>query len=184
MRALVVGMIPACLSQATGNAKRTMTELQTRAQFSMWAVLAAPLLISGSVLEMSDSTLATYSNADVIKVSQDSLGRQGSRVFGGALHGSKSGVNVWSRPLADGSHALVFINAGIAVADVTCDEACFGAMAIRPSDQLRVRDLWSSEQLPIITNATLTFQNLVAAGGHRMVIVSPVSTRSANSLYV
>ena len=38
---------------------------RTRAQFSMWAVLAAPLLISGSILNMSADTLATYSNKEV-----------------------------------------------------------------------------------------------------------------------
>eukprot|EP00913_Durusdinium_trenchii_P019481 g18313.t1 len=94
--------------KTTGEA--IMTELQTRAQFSMWAVLAAPLLISGSVLNMSAETLATYSNKEVIQVSQDPLGRQGRRVLGGPV--AEGTGNVFARPLADGSFALVFLNSG------------------------------------------------------------------------
>eukprot|EP01050_Picozoa_sp_SAG11_P015928 SAG11_NODE_2116_length_3792_cov_5.166802_3_plen_93_part_00 len=51
-----------------------VSENQTRAQFSIWAVMAAPLLISGTVTNMSSYTLQTYSNRDVIAVSQDKLG--------------------------------------------------------------------------------------------------------------
>merc|ERR1712080_356678 len=63
---------------------------QTRAQFSMWAVLAAPMLISGSILDMTDETLQTYSNKEVIAVSQDPLGKQGIRILGDALSGGSS----------------------------------------------------------------------------------------------
>jgi hypothetical protein len=59
------------------------TELQTRAQFSMWAMMASPLLISGNVRNISAFDLATYSNAAVIRVNQDVLGKQGIRLVGG-----------------------------------------------------------------------------------------------------
>ena len=38
-----------------------------------------------SQLKMSDETLATYSNTEVIAISQDVLGKQGIRIFGGDL---------------------------------------------------------------------------------------------------
>ena len=60
-----------------------LTELQTRAQFSLWSVLAAPLIISGSILRMSNETLTTYTNTEVIAASQDPLGKAGERVAGG-----------------------------------------------------------------------------------------------------
>jgi hypothetical protein len=47
-----------------------VTEQQTRSQFSAYAILAAPLMISGSILDMSAETLATYTNEEVIAVSQ------------------------------------------------------------------------------------------------------------------
>ena len=42
-----------------------VTELQTRSQFSAYAILAAPMMISGSILDMTAETLATYTNKEV-----------------------------------------------------------------------------------------------------------------------
>merc|ERR1712151_953977 len=141
-----------------------VTELQTRAQFSMWAVLAAPLLISGSVLDMSMETLQTYSNKDVIAVSQDPLGKQGIRIFGGDLSGSSAGLNVWARVLQDGSYALVFLNTGSSKASITCDPECFKSIGVSRTDVISVRDLWQSGSLPDITGATFTAKELVPDG--------------------
>ena len=44
------------------------------AQFSLWAVMAAPLLIGSNVLNMSAWDYQTYTNAEVIAIDQDSLG--------------------------------------------------------------------------------------------------------------
>jgi len=62
-----------------------VTEPQSRAQFSMWAVLANPLLLSQDVRNLSALQLETYSNAEVIAVNQDRKGRQGQRWAGGSL---------------------------------------------------------------------------------------------------
>ena len=51
-----------------------VTETQSRAQFSMWAVMASPLLISGNPYAFSDFTFATYANAKVIAVNQVGVG--------------------------------------------------------------------------------------------------------------
>ena len=52
------------------NGQSLLTERQIRAQFSMWAMMASPLIISGSILKMSTETLATYSNPAVIAIDQ------------------------------------------------------------------------------------------------------------------
>ena len=78
---------PCLLISRSASGAPLATELQSRAQFSMWAILAAPLLISGNVRNMSAFTLATYSNAEVIAVNQDSLGKQGTRLVGGPITG-------------------------------------------------------------------------------------------------
>ena len=57
---------PCLLLSTDWTGKQLITENQTRAQFSLWAVMTAPLLISGSVLNMSNYTLETYSNSYVI----------------------------------------------------------------------------------------------------------------------
>lgn len=46
------------------------SELQSRAQFSMWAVMSAPLLISADVGQVSNYTLTTWGNEEIIAVSQ------------------------------------------------------------------------------------------------------------------
>ena len=81
--------------------------MQSRAQFSMWAVMASPLLISGSVLRMSNYTLATYANPDVIAVNQDVMGCQGTRVFGGNLTSRGRVGGEASREVVRLSHRLV-----------------------------------------------------------------------------
>ena len=60
-----------------------LSQAQSRTQFSLWALAGAPLLISGTVANMSDYTRDTYSNAEVIAVSQDVAGTPGTRVAGG-----------------------------------------------------------------------------------------------------
>ena len=42
-----------------------VTEQQTRSQFSAYAILAAPMMISGSILDMTAETLKTYTNKEV-----------------------------------------------------------------------------------------------------------------------
>lgn len=87
--------------------------------------------------------------------------------------GKISSTNVWARPLADGSHALVFINAGSEAADVTCGTDCFAAVGVKPGDRLAVRDLWAAEQLEDVTDATFTAKALEADGGHLMLKITP-----------
>eukprot|EP00441_Pelagodinium_beii_P001617 CAMPEP_0197686414 /NCGR_PEP_ID=MMETSP1338-20131121/102464_1 /TAXON_ID=43686 ORGANISM="Pelagodinium beii, Strain RCC1491" /NCGR_SAMPLE_ID=MMETSP1338 /ASSEMBLY_ACC=CAM_ASM_000754 /LENGTH=99 /DNA_ID=CAMNT_0043268349 /DNA_START=96 /DNA_END=392 /DNA_ORIENTATION=- len=99
---------------------------------------------------MTQETLETYSNTEVIAVSQDSLGKQGTRLVGGALSGKDGTTNVWSRTLADGSHAMVFLNVGALAANVTCGPSCFGAIAL-DAKRLSVRDVWAKKALPDLT---------------------------------
>jgi len=156
-----------------------VSELQTRAQFTMWAVLAAPLLISGTVLNMTRETLETYSNREVIAVNQDPSGRQGRRVLGGSLADGSS-CNVWARALSDGSCAVVFLNAGKQPENVTCGQDCFRSMGFAATDRLAVRDLWAKKALPDIRSATFTTQ-LEPNGGHLMLTIKKVGWPDATA---
>ncbi len=61
------------------------TDAQARAQFTMWALFPANLLISQNMLAWSDYALETYSNAELISINQDPLGSAAQRVAGGDL---------------------------------------------------------------------------------------------------
>jgi alpha-galactosidase len=87
-----------------GNGKLSLAE--NRSHFSLWAMLAAPLLAGNDLPNMTPEIKLILTNRDVIAIDQDKLGKQGSRVY------SEGEVDVWTRPLAGGALAIAVINAG------------------------------------------------------------------------
>lgn len=162
---------PCLLLSKKWDGEERVSETQSRAQFSLWAVVAAPLLISGNLFDMSAATLATYTNKDVIQVNQDPLGKAGFRIQGGKLSGENA-TNVWARQLANGDFALVFLNVGPEAADVSCGPDCFAKIGVKPGQTLAVRDLWAHKPLPDVTDATM-HTTLEPRGGHLMLRMSP-----------
>jgi hypothetical protein len=76
---------PCLLLGVTSKGVEMITEAQSKFQFSAWAVLAAPLILSQSIHNMSAARLAMYTNTEIIAVSQDPMGRQGILLAGGNL---------------------------------------------------------------------------------------------------
>jgi len=99
---------------------------------SLWAITAAPLIISASVADSNSFLLDTWGNEEVIEVDQDPMGVQGGRIVGADLGTDKQtqfgGTNVWARPLVDGSWALALLNNGPDDANVTCGPTCLGRL--------------------------------------------------------
>jgi Alpha-galactosidase len=87
-----------------GNGKLTLAE--NRAHFSMWAMLAAPLLAGNDLPNMKPEIKAILTNAEVIAIDQDKLGHQATHVY------SDGEVDVWSRHLSGGAMAIAVLNAG------------------------------------------------------------------------
>ena len=92
-----------------------MTPQQSRTQFSLWSVMAAPLLLGSSMLSMSAHDLETYTNAEVIAVDQDPLGIQGQIVWENCPLRKRADVHqnqyydeipycqqAWAKPIRDG----------------------------------------------------------------------------------
>ena len=89
-----------------------MSEDEYRTHMTLWAMLAAPLMLGNDVRTMSPSTIALLENRQVIAIDQDPLGRQGRRI-------RKDGeAEIWARPLADGSVALALFNRGESAREV------------------------------------------------------------------
>jgi hypothetical protein len=92
-----------------------------------------------------------------------------------AVGSTGAGTAVVGRPLADGSWALAFFNAGEAPADVTCDAGCLAGMGFEPSQGFAARDLWAHAALaPIAPGANITVSALEAAGGVALLKLMPV----------
>jgi alpha-galactosidase len=87
-----------------GNGKLSLAE--NRAHFSLWAMLAAPLLAGNDLPNMKPEIKAILTNRDVIAIDQDALGKQGSRAY------TEGEVEVWTRHLSGGALAIAVINAG------------------------------------------------------------------------
>lgn len=110
-----------------------LTETEQRSIFSLWAVMAAPLLAGNDVRTMSDSTRAILANREVVSVDQDRLGVQGRRLL------SSRGREVWSKPLVGGGRAVVLLNRRPGQALLSFDvRRLWKGRASR----YRVRDLW------------------------------------------
>lgn len=117
-----------------------MTEAQYRAQFSLWAMLAAPLIAGNDLRQMSAATRATLTNREVIAVDQDALGIEGRRVW-------KDGdAEIWVRPLTGGREAIVLLNRGARPLSIRLDWSALNLPSYLP---LRLRDLWRHEDLPV-----------------------------------
>jgi len=115
-----------------------MTADEYRAHFSLWAMLAAPLMAGNDLAAMSAETKSILTNREVIAVDQDALGAQGRRV-------AKNGdLEVWARPLSDGSRAVVLLNRSAGPAAITVRWTGLGYPAHLPAS---VRDLWQGKSL-------------------------------------
>ncbi|MEO7992243.1 MAG: glycoside hydrolase family 27 protein [Chryseolinea sp.] len=81
-----------------------MTVLEDRAHFSMWCMLAAPLMAGNDIAKMTKETHAILTNKEAIAIDQDELGVQGFR------HHVKDSVETWFKPLQNGDWAVCFLN--------------------------------------------------------------------------
>lgn len=114
-----------------------MTTAQFRTQFSMWSMLAAPLMVSESLAELSKENLETISNPEVIAIDQDPAGVQGTLI-------STSGEGqVWSKPLANGSFAVALLNRGASPISLSTSTAAVG---LPSASGYEVHNLWSGEK--------------------------------------
>ena len=142
-----------------GNGGMTATEYQ--AHFSMWCLLAAPLLAGNDLRSMTAETKQILTNKEVIAVDQDPLGLEGRRV-------RKDGNSeVWSRQLADGSRAVVLLNRGLQERNI---QAQWVDVGYPNHASAAVRDLWAHKDLG---KSTGSFSASVPAHGVVMVRVTP-----------
>lgn len=85
-----------------GNAGMTLAEGRT--QMSIWAILAAPLILGNDLEKMTEEELAILTNKEVLDVNQDSFVSQGHRIV------NSTGRSIWIRELHDRSVAIATVN--------------------------------------------------------------------------
>jgi alpha-galactosidase len=119
-------------TMSLGPTRPDLNDTEDRSHFSLWAMLAAPLLAGNDVRSMSPQTLAILTNRDIIAVDQDPLVAQGRPL--------DADPRVLVKPLADGSVAVALTNGGPAARNLGTTASAVG---LPQSDCYRVRDLWA-----------------------------------------
>ncbi len=138
-----------------------LNDTESRTHFSLWAMMAAPLIAGNSVSDMSEATRAILLNKEVIAIDQDSLGQQGRRVR------DDGDSEVWARPLADGSRAVILLNRGAQAAKIAVQWSEIGYTNTLTG---KVRDLWAHKSLGKFRGQ---FEAAVPSHGVVMVRVTP-----------
>ncbi|MEC0167039.1 RICIN domain-containing protein [Paenibacillus graminis] len=114
-----------------------MTDTEYRSHFSMWAIMAAPLIAGNNLSSMTAYTRATLMNSEVIAIDQDPLGRQG------VLVSDVDGKQVYSKLLqTPGTRAVVLFNRSETAASMTVNFTSLGL-----GSSAAVRDLWQKSNL-------------------------------------
>ena len=126
-----------------GNGGMSATEYKTH--FSLWSMLAAPLIAGNDIRNMTPEIKDILLNRDVIAVNQDKAGKGGYRV-------SKAGdAEIWMKPLEKGGVAVALFNLGETAQDVSVKWA-----DVRFDGTPKVRDLWKHEDLGKVPNGLTT----------------------------
>lgn len=117
-----------------GNGK--MTPDESRSNFSLWAILAAPLLAGNDLAHMTPETKSILTNKEVIAVNQDALGKEGDRAY------EVGPLEVWSKPLAGGDVAVALFNGIRSPTEMTLKLSAIGW-----NGPAVARDLWAHKNV-------------------------------------
>jgi alpha-galactosidase len=141
-----------------------LNDAEGRAHFSMWVIMASPLITGNDLTKMSAATKATLTNAEAIAINQDPLGKQGKVVATPATN-----LEVWSKELSgNNARAVALFNRGTASASITVQWSQLGI----PAGAATVRDIWAAKDVGPATDS-YTASNVP---GHSVVLLKIVST--------
>lgn len=120
---------------------KALNPIECRAHFAMWCMMAAPLIAGNNISTMHETIREILTAPEIIAIDQDSLGIQGTRIR------NENGLQVWQKPLEDGSIAVALLNVtnNSSQMSVSLDEIGF-----RNGVKSEVRDLWNRKDLASI----------------------------------
>ena len=116
-----------------------LSDTEYRSHFSLWAMMAAPLIAGNDISAMTKETRDILLNKEAIAVNQDRLGVQGRRVW------RESDREVWVKPLSGGARAVLLFNRGEKPAEIGYD---WEQLGFRANLKARIRDVWAHKDVP------------------------------------
>ncbi|MFD0717341.1 NPCBM/NEW2 domain-containing protein [Paenibacillus sp. GCM10027626] len=114
-----------------------MTDTEYRAHFSLWSMMAAPLIAGNDITNMSDATKEILLNKEVIAIDQDPAGIQGSKIR------DDGDYEVWVKPLSNGDKAVLFFNRSQSSTTMSLN---INDLGLKESSVYIVRDLWEHSE--------------------------------------
>lgn len=112
---------------------------ESRAHFSFWCMLAAPLMAGNDVRHMAPEIRAIMTDKDVIAIDQDPLGKEGFR----ALSEPATDREIWVKELSNGEWAVCVLNTGAAAKDLTVEWGRLWTI----QGKFTVRDVWAKKNV-------------------------------------
>lgn len=112
-----------------------MTESEERAHFSMWCMLAAPLMSGNDLRQMPETARNILTNKEVIAIDQDPLGISALRWM------DYGDLEIWFKPLANGEYAFCLLNRSLEPMPYDVDLKT-SIQKYRIDDSYAIRDLW------------------------------------------
>ncbi|MEU1409376.1 NPCBM/NEW2 domain-containing protein [Streptomyces sp. NPDC005728] len=144
-----------------------MTDTEYRSHFSLWSVMAAPLLIGTDLRKATQATFDILDNKEVIAVDQDPLGQQGTVVS------SAGGRWVVAKEMQDGSRAVALFNESGTAQRIATTASAVG---LPDAPAYTLRDLWQHRSF----NTAGTLAATVPAHGTVLLRVSADPDWAAN----
>jgi Alpha galactosidase A/Alpha galactosidase C-terminal beta sandwich domain len=111
-----------------------MSATQFATQLSMWAMLAAPLMVSDDLRKISSASLAALQDSEVTAIDQDPGAVQGT------LLSSSTNRQVWVKPLIGGARAVALLNRGSSATRIATSASAVGLPA---ASSYGVRNVWT-----------------------------------------
>ena len=118
-----------------GNPGLSLTE--SRAHFSLWCILSAPLMAGNDVRKMSNDVRDILTDKEVIALNQDKLGKQGYRFL------TQPGKQIWVKELSNGEWAVCFFNSGENQMQLKVNWSNIWFL----KSTYKVRDLWQKKDI-------------------------------------
>ena len=156
---MVLGYVDVGQGRNLHPARLTADEQYTH--MSLWCLLASPLLLGCDMTRLDDFTLSLLTNDEVLDVDQDPLGQQASPVF----KSSDPQVEVWVKPLEDGSKAVGLFNRSESDTTISAKWS-----DLKLTGKQTVRDLWRQKDAGSFDNE---FSATVARHGVMLVKITP-----------
>ena len=129
-----------------GNGGMTIEEYKTH--FSLWCMLAAPLMTGNDIREMTPEIKDILTNKEIIALNQDTLGKQGF------CYRDNGDYEIWIKKLGNNERAVCLLNRSDEIKNVQVDfevlltvNSTYWKLEPYKLEDYKLRDLWEHRDL-------------------------------------